>query len=174
MKAAIAIGLCCLVMAQNIESIINEAARKYNVEPALIKAIIKVESSYNPMAFRREPHIKDTSWGLMQVLLKTARWITKNPKLTAKELLNPKTNVDIGTRYLAYLLKKYRNLKDAIAAYNAGSPRKIGSRYVNQRYVDKVYANYIAYRTGEYAWSAALILPIIGAIMLYMRLKEEG
>lgn len=144
-----------LITTATLTTLINGAAVKYNVEPALIKAIIKVESNFDPMAYRSEVVVGDASWGLMQVLLSTAKEVTGNSSLTVSELINPANNIDIGTKFLSRQLNRYGgNVKDAIAAYNSGKVRKnaIG-QYVNtkgstnvQRYVDKVYAEYIKYQ----------------------------
>lgn len=131
----------------DIDSIIRAAALRHGVDSALIKATIRIESNFNPMAFRHEAHIQDASWGLMQVLLKTAREVSNNPKLAATDLVKPAVNVDIGTRYIAKQLRRYNgNIKDAIAAYNAGSARRrTDGSYINQEYVNKVYRWYLVY-----------------------------
>ena len=153
----------------SIEAIVNSTASKYNVEPALIKAIIESESNWNPNAYRSEPHIKDASWGLMQVLLQTAREVSGNSSLTTSELLKPEVNIDIGTRYIAKQLIRYSgNIKNAISAYNAGTANKnLLGIYANQAYVDKVYSAYKRYKT----LSIQTLIPVIamgtiGATML--------
>lgn len=121
------------------DSIIESAAKEYKVHPTLIKAIIKVESNWNPKTYRKEPRINDTSWGLMQVLLKTARKVSNNPSLSPEQLVQPTVNIMIGTKYLSILQNKYPSLDDVIASYNAGKPKKLANgNYVNQAYVNKV------------------------------------
>lgn len=124
----------------------------YNVPAALIFAHMKQESNFNPNAYKAEPALNDGSTGLMQVLLQTAKSIDKNATNTA--LLDPSYNIAIGTQYIAKNLQRYpNNVKDAIAAYNAGSAYKDqNGNYVSksgntavQGYVDKVYANYQKY-----------------------------
>lgn len=164
----------------NLKQIAEAAAQKYNVEPALVFAHIKQESNWQPAAYRAEPKINDASWGLMQVLLKTARGVTGNNNLTASELLNPEVNIDIGVRYIAKQLARYNgNLKDAIAAYNAGSSIKkkgVGT-YINQEYVDKVYNNYLLYRGAQIASSPTglVIMGVIafGAILGFIVMRKE-
>lgn len=136
------------VSESSLKSLIQQTAYRHGVDPALVKAIIKNESNFNPMAYRHEPHINDTSWGLMQVLLKTAREVSGNKNLTATELIKPEINIDIGTKYIAKQLVRYgQSIKDAIAAYNAGSARKtITGSYINQDYVNKVYSSYVIYK----------------------------
>ncbi len=141
----------------NLKQIATNVAQKYGVDPALVFAHIQVESSWNPQAYRSEPQINDASWGLMQLLLKTARSISGNSSLTASELLNPETNIDLGTRYIAQQMKRYNNnVDDAIAAYNAGSARrKSDGIYINQDYVDKVNKWYKIYKAEGYVTSIA-------------------
>lgn len=130
-----------------LNMLITGASAKHNVEPNLIKAVIKAESNFDPMAHRAEPHIYDTSWGLMQVLLGTAKWMTGDDNLLVSELLDPARNIDIGTQYLSYQLTKYKGKKrDAIAAYNMGTVKKRpDGTYLNQPYVDRVYGYYLMY-----------------------------
>jgi len=100
---------------------IATAANAYNLDPALIKAVISQESAWVPMAYRAEPQINDASYGLMQVLLATARETARNPALTSADLFVPEINIDIGSRYLAGRLSRY-GYPDGISAYNAGRP----------------------------------------------------
>ena len=154
--------LGAITASSEIESLISKASVAYNVPKALIKATVKVESDFNPSAFRQEPHLKDASWGLMQILLSTAKWITKNPDLTASALMQPEFNVYTGTKYLAYLMGRYNNVKDVMAAYNAGSPRrKEDGTYVNQAYVDKAYKWYALYKSAEVVTQPSVGLPLI-------------
>lgn len=144
-----------------LEPIIQEMARKYNVEPALVKATIKTESNWDVNASRFEVHKTDASWGLMQLLLSTARNVLGNQNLTTTQLIQPRVNIEAGTKLIAENLNRWGNMKDAIAAYNAGSPRlgKDG-KYVNASYVDKVYNAYNVYKslgTGPVAEAAITV-----------------
>ncbi|WP_219836324.1 lytic transglycosylase domain-containing protein [Paenibacillus sp. R14(2021)] len=95
------------------ESIINEAAAKYGIDPTLIKAVIHTESSYNPNA-----ESKAGAKGLMQLMDGTARG------LGVTDAFDPQQNIEGGTKFLAYLLRKYSgNEQAALAAYNAGPGR---------------------------------------------------
>lgn len=80
------------------------------------------------------------SWGLMQVMGAVARERGfRGPYLT--ELLNPEAGIHYGCAHLAHLHKRFDahgGVAAVIAAYNAGSPRMDGGRFVNQGYVDKV------------------------------------
>lgn len=137
-----------ILSPETLEPIINEMARKYNVEPALIKATIKTESNWDVNASRFEAHKGDASWGLMQLLLSTARGVLGDPNLTTTQLINPRVNIEAGTKLISQNLNRFGNMRDAIAAYNAGSPRlNAQGQYVNKDYVDKVTKNYNIYQT---------------------------
>lgn len=139
------------VGADSLEPIIIQMSEKYGVPTALIKATIKQESNWNVSASRFEAHKTDASWGLMQILLATAKETLGNNDLTITQLMNPHINIEIGTKYLAKQLARYKgNMMDAIAAYNAGTAKKdTNGVYSNNAYVQAVYGNYIMYQTLE-------------------------
>ncbi|HKS24796.1 MAG TPA: lytic transglycosylase domain-containing protein [Thermoanaerobaculia bacterium] len=90
--------------------IIHEKARKYDVDPALVAAVIETESRFHPQARSRVG-----ARGLMQLMPKTGRW------MGARNLNDPDQNIDAGVKYLKYLQGRFDgNLSKAIAAYNAG------------------------------------------------------
>ena len=91
--------------------IIFEAAYRYEVDPAIVKAIILAESSYNPRAVS-----KVGAQGLMQLMPITAK------EMGVENSFNPQQNIHGGTAYFKKLLTRYDgNVKLALAAYNAGS-----------------------------------------------------
>jgi soluble lytic murein transglycosylase-like protein len=109
----------------------------WGVPWVLVLAIIGTESGGDPYVDRREVAVGDVSRGLMQLLLRTARFM--GYKGSPSGLYDPSTNIYYGTKYLRYLYNKYHNWLDVIAAYNAGKPRGEGNGcYYNQRYVNKV------------------------------------
>jgi soluble lytic murein transglycosylase-like protein len=121
-----------------ISSAIARWAPHYGVTiPAqLVRAVIDVESKGDPEAIRRERD-GELSLGLMQVKESTARDLGVAPAT----LLSPAIGISTGVRYLAIQLARYGGqVRDAIAAYNAGSVRRRSSgQYVNQGYVDDVW-----------------------------------
>jgi soluble lytic murein transglycosylase-like protein len=118
--------------------LVREAARRHKVEEALLHAVIRVESGYNPQALS----VKGAT-GLMQLLPTTAlRYGTRN-------LYDPEQNIQAGARHLRDLLDAFDgNLPLALAAYNAGEAavRQAGNRVPRfpetVAYVAKVVALY--------------------------------
>ena len=93
-----------------LRSIIEEAARAYSLDPALVNAVIRVESSFNPYAVSRKG-----AQGLMQIMPETA------DSLGIRNVFNPRENIFGGCKYLRKLLDDHNgNLRLALAAYNAG------------------------------------------------------
>lgn len=130
------------------ESVIFAASQRHMVDPALIKAVVSAESAWNPNAIRQEPAINDASYGLMQILLGTARGML--PAVTADELFQPSTNVDLGTQYLARQLSRF-GYPGALAAYNGGPgnvARWIQGTHPQQANVDR----YVATVDSFYNW----------------------
>ncbi len=96
---------------------INETAQKYELDGALIASIIAVESGYDENAKSNRGAI-----GLMQLIPSTARFCATKIGIeyTEKSLYDGKTNLTLGSYYLSYLFKKFGNIDDVLASYNAG------------------------------------------------------
>jgi soluble lytic murein transglycosylase-like protein len=97
-----------LVGKTSYDPVIESASGKHDVDARIVKALIQVESSFNPRA--RSPK---GAMGLMQLMPKTARqYAARNP-------YDPTSNIEAGTKYLSKLLSEFE-LPLALAAYNAG------------------------------------------------------
>ncbi len=123
---------------KSYEEEILRAAKRHNVDPDLVKAVIKVESNFNSSAISRKGAI-----GIMQLMPDTADdYNVSNP-------FNPKENIDGGTKYLKKLMEMFSgDLELALAAYNAGENAviKYGFRVPPYSetidYVEKVLMHY--------------------------------
>jgi len=144
--------------------VLQTEAKNLKLDWKVLDAIIHIESSWNPWVVRFEKNFTYTqdqdkfaklnritvstehqlqkfSWGLMQVMGGTARWLGYAGALTA--LCDVDVNIYVGAKYFHHLCGQYVKLSDQIAAYNAGSVRlKADKTYVNQAYVDKVLKIY--------------------------------
>ena len=100
---------------------VNAAARRYGLDPFLVAALIREESSYYPRALSRAG-----ARGLMQLMPSTARPMAEHRGLAfaGGDLLDdPGANLDIGAAFLAGLLQEFKDPRLAVAAYNAGPAR---------------------------------------------------
>ena len=100
------------------EHVIVGHARNYELDPALLAAVIYRESKFDPDARSRSGAI-----GLMQLLPTTAEGIalhTGGREFVVADLYDPEINVRYGAFYLRRLLRKYEDERLALAAYNAG------------------------------------------------------
>ena len=127
------------------DELVRKASEKHGVDFHLIKSVIKAESLYDVKAVSTAG-----AKGLMQLMPATARQMGVN------DIFDPQQNIMGGTKYLKKLLKKFKNNRKAVAAYNAGPaavvyyngtpPYKETTNYVEK--VSNFYKNY----TGKELW----------------------
>lgn len=135
-----------------LSSLIGDAAKLVELDPALLMAVIDVESGGNPRAVSSKG-----ATGLMQLMPRTGALHG------AHDLFDPRQNVVAGARYLRALVGQFGNLALALAAYNAGegAVQKYGGQIPpyaeTMSYVPKVIARYRWYRT---ATGSSSVLPI--------------
>lgn len=123
------------------DRLIREISQKHRINPALVKAVIKAESDFNPYAVS-----KKGARGLMQLMPITLK------ELKVYDPFHPRDNINGGVRFLKRLLKRFNNdLPLTLAAYNAGA--KIVEKYEDippyqetQHYVRKVLNYFDHYR----------------------------
>jgi soluble lytic murein transglycosylase-like protein len=121
------------------QEVIN-AAEKAGLDPALVHAVIRVESAYQPHAVSPKGAV-----GLMQLIPATAR------RFGVEDLRQPSANIHAGTQYLSYLMRMFEgDLRLALAAYNAGENavvrhgRRVPPYPETLRYVPRVLNTYYA------------------------------
>jgi len=94
-------------------------SNRYQLDPSLVAAVIKVESGFQPEALSPKG-----ARGLMQIMPSTAEWIAEMKGIETHcvdMLYNPSYNLHLGTWYLSYLLERFDyDLPKALAAYNGG------------------------------------------------------
>lgn len=92
------------------DEVIEKYSRQYNVDPVLVRAVIQVESNFNPLCVS-----KKGARGLMQLMPETAK------RFGVTRIHDPEENIKGGVRYLSFLRGLYRDdLQRVLAAYNAG------------------------------------------------------
>ena len=123
------------------DGIISEASGRYNIPVSLIRAVIAIESNYNPRAVSRAG-----AKGLMQLMPQTAE------EMGVEDTFDPRQNILGGTRYLRIMANSFKgDLVLTLAAYNAG--QKAVNRYKDvppydetQRYVERVLQLYYFFK----------------------------
>lgn len=121
----------------DVERLVAETAQRHGLDPALVMAVVGVESGFQPQAVSRKG-----AQGLMQLMPRTAR------EMGVADPFDPAANLDGGSRYLSSLVERYEgDLTKALAAYNAGigAVERHGGLppYAEtRRYVQKVLGRY--------------------------------
>ena len=127
---------------QRYDRLIDEAARLYQLPESFIRAVVRVESDFNPSVVSRAG-----AMGLMQLMPKTAR------SMGVADPFNARQNILGGARYLRILANRFKgDLVLTVAAYNAGEGAVekydgIPPYKETQRYVRRVLKHYYSYRS---------------------------
>lgn len=104
---------------KDIAALARAAAQRHHVDPTLVLGVIHVESRFNP---RARSHVG--ARGLMQLMPGTAASLAKRLQWPDADPTDPAFNVEAGTYYLAYLLRRFDGDESlALAAYNTGPAR---------------------------------------------------
>ncbi len=119
----------------HLKLLASQAAYMYGIDHKLFHALVKHESAWNPYAVSRKG-----ARGLTQIMPRTG---LSQCGLKRNVLFNPKLNLDCGAFYFSKLLKRFKNVKLALAAYNSGEGRvarlgRIPRIRETQRYVKRV------------------------------------
>lgn len=155
----------------NLDLVIDKHSKALGLDFNLVKAICQVESGFEPNSARyerlfsyifkpnefiskgnnninvsTETMFQMTSWGPMQIMGSVAR--ERGFLGFLPTLCQPDLGIYFGCKHLKTFILKHKNLDDAIASYNAGSPRRDSEgKYVNQKYVDLVNQFMNSYRS---------------------------
>jgi soluble lytic murein transglycosylase-like protein len=134
-------------------AIIHREARRNNLAPELVAAIIQTESNFKPHLVSSK-----SAQGLMQIVPGTARF------LNLSDPFDPEKNIVAGTRYYRYLHNRFKNHTLALAAYNAGEGnveryKGIPPFRETQQYVVKVNREMRRYRQRIESSYARALLP---------------
>ena len=102
------------------KDIVVGVSEKYDLEPALVYAVIKAESD-----FEKDASSSVGALGLMQILPSTAKWIAeeKDEAFKKENLFSAEVNIEYGCFYLRYLFDKFDDLDIVVCAYNAGETK---------------------------------------------------
>lgn len=131
---------------QSLVRVVEKSARRFDLDPLALLAVIQVESRFNPWAVSEQGSV-----GLMQLQLGTARELAGRlgmPWTSDESLFDPEVNIVLGSYYLRQLLDQFGDFDLAFAAYNLG-PGRVGSRLdrterVPETYCDQVWKAIVA------------------------------
>jgi len=130
-------------VTRRYDQIITEAAERHGVSFSLLKAMIKIESDFNPRAISRAG-----AMGLMQIMPENIK------RLKIKDPFDPRENIMGGTRYLKQMIDRFNGkLSLALAAYNAGPNtveryQRIPPFTETEDYVEAVMKYYSIFKKG--------------------------
>jgi soluble lytic murein transglycosylase len=139
------------VTNRELEQAVIRAALQHHVQPALLLAVMKAESSFNPIAVSKAGAV-----GLMQLVPETAI------RHGVRNLYDANDNITGGAKHLRYLLDRFHgNIRFALAAYNAGERNvdrygQIPPYKETQDYVKKVLVYYRSYKKDGWIMPAVM------------------
>lgn len=134
------------VSDRELEEAVARYAGEYRLSPALLMAVMKAESAFNPTVISKAGAV-----GLMQLIPETAI------RHGVRNLYDTKENIGGGAKHLRYLLDRFHgNIRLALAAYNAGERKVDRYRQIppfkeTRTYVKKVMGFYRDYRSSQTA-----------------------
>lgn len=149
------------VTSSEIDSFIKDSCRRYKIDPKLIYAQMKQESSFKLRAISYKG-----ARGLMQLMPATAA------RFGVTDIYDPRQNIEAGVKYMRFLLDLFGDIRLALAGYNAGEGAviKYGNRIPPYRetiqYVEKISYNYYG-ETGHgtaFAWNLPLAMRYAGDV----------
>ncbi|MBC7838276.1 MAG: lytic transglycosylase domain-containing protein [Nitrospiraceae bacterium] len=141
-----------------LEQAVIRAAEQHHVQPALLLAVMKAESSFNPIVISKAGAV-----GLMQLVPETAI------RHGVRHLYDTNENITGGAKHLRYLLDRFHgNTRLALAAYNAGERKvdrygKIPPYKETQDYVKKVLVYYRGYKKDGWVMPVVIAAPSMHA-----------
>jgi soluble lytic murein transglycosylase-like protein len=141
-----------------LEQAVSRAAQQYDIQPALLLAVMKAESSFNPTVVSKAGAV-----GLMQLIPETAI------RHGVRNLYDTNDNITGGAKHLRYLLDRFHgNLRLAVAAYNAGERKvdlygQIPPYKETQDYVKKVLGYYRSYKKDGWIMPVVMTDPSLHA-----------
>lgn len=145
------------------EDAIRGEATRYDLDPALVAAVINTESGFVP-----DSRSSAGAVGLMQLLPETARFVADGPDRPSpspERLEDPAVNIAYGSRYLRYLIDRYGTVPLALAAYNGGETNLTA-------WVDRAARNGQALEIPEdipFSETRAFVTRVLDAVPIYRR-----
>ena len=144
---ALALVFRSLFFPLKYTDLIIKYSQENSLSSELVASVINAESS-----FKADAKSSAGAIGLMQILPSTASYISSLENLNynnADDLFNPEKNINIGCKYLKYLIDKFENINTALASYNAGETTVINWLKNPEYSSDNITLNKIPYKETE-------------------------
>lgn len=134
-------GIIADLAPERYRTLVVETADRHQLDPRLVAAVVTVETNWDAEAVGGH-----AERGLMQILPSTGAYLAGLAGLNDYNLSDPATSLDLGSLYLAKLLRQYGTVEKALAAYNGG-PRAV-EHWASNGYVSRVLKLYHRTRSG--------------------------